>query len=323
MSIPYSIFPGLQPTQSFTAPVLPVRSPMWTWKQTAKWSNKRQTATNGRTVVIKYWVNPLWSWEFTYGYIKDNPADSNPYYTVPIPSTDFEILKAFYNGMAGGGDEWAYQPPDSVRGGSFTITSAQAPVSGEAIVGISNLGLPGQIRLGDGWHISGLSTATYLNGENGTVTAINRAANLVTLAISTGGTHALVSDSGTAVGGQPLLAADANNNVELTNTIGSYPTTISATPTTTLVGESVQLIDTSTLTVYANGSSVSYTLNQPDTIPPYQGYVMSFSSAPATPITATFTYYYLCRFAQDMQEWENFLTMLWAAKSVKFDQMRI
>jgi hypothetical protein len=323
MSIPYAIFPGLEPTQSFNALPLPVRSPTWNWKQTAKWSNKRQTATNGRTVVIKYWPNPLWSWEYTYGYIKDNPADSNPFYSVPIPATDFEILKGFYCGMAGGGNEFAYQPPDAIRGGSFGITSAQAPVSGEAIVGVSSLGTPGQIRLGDSWHISGLSSATYLNGENGTVTAINQAQLLVTLAITTGGTHAFTADSGTAIGGQPLLAADSNNNSELVNTIGSYPTTISATPTVQLVTESVQLIDTGTLTVYANGTSVGYSLNQPDTVPNYQGYVMTFGSAPATPIIAQFTYYYLCRFSQDTQEYENFLSMLWMAKSVKFDQMRV
>src|ERR1035441_1338380 len=93
MSISLPIFPGLAPGQSYVAPWQPIRAPKWNYKETMTWNNKKQQAVNGRVYVTKYWPNPLWQWEWTYGYIKDNPNDSNPFYLYPIPATDFEVLK--------------------------------------------------------------------------------------------------------------------------------------------------------------------------------------------------------------------------------------
>jgi hypothetical protein len=327
MSITYPIFPGLAPAQSYVLPKLPIRSPKWNFKETAKWNNERQQAVNGRLIVIKYWNNPLWSWEWAYGYVKDRPTDSNPFYTVPIPATDFEVLKGFFNGMQAGGNEFAYQPPDSVRGGNFTITAVQAPVNGVAILTSSTPQFFTQIRLGDNAACFGFSVATWLNGKVGTVIAFNQSAATITLAVTTGGTHALVSDTGTAKCGQSLSAPDANGNVEIVQTVGSYPNTISSSPVTTLVTESVQLMDTSLLTIFdATGTSLSshFTLANPNTVSPYAGYVAQFGSySPTLPISAGMTYYYLSRFSEDTQEYENFMSQLWLCSSVKFEQERI
>lgn len=321
MSISYPIFPGLAPGQSFNPPSLLIRSPKWNWKESIQFNNERQQSVNGRIHVTKYWSNPLHHFEWTYGYIKNNPNDPNPFYTLPVPATDFEILKGFFCGMQAGGNVFAYQPPDSVRGGSFTGTGVQVNVSGVAIVSTNGATLVTRLRLGDILHGSGFSS-TYLN-VSGTVVGINPAANTVSLLLTTSGTHAFTADSGTLVGGQPLLPPDANKNVQLVQTLGSYPTTPSPTPTMTLCTESLQLIDTSTLVVYAGGTATSsFTLNQPQTVAGYPGYVLTFSGTPASPLTASYTYYYPCLFDEDTQEYENWLTMLELCSSVKFGQYR-
>lgn len=329
MAISFPVFPTLLPAQSFTLPVKPLRWPSWDVKRVPTFSNQRQQTVSGRTLVVKYWINPLWQWELTYENITDNPSSANPYYTVPISATDMEILVGFYCGMQGQGNEFAFQPPDSIRGGSFTITSASALTANIAVLGINPAISVGRLRMGDGIHISGLSTATYLNGQNGVVIGRNDnpLINTVTLSIPTSGTHAAVTDSGTAVGGQILGNPDINGNVEVVNTIGSYPFSITPAPTMVAAKESVQLIDLPTLTVYGgNGANLNanYTVAAANTIAGYEGLVLQFGGFSVTaPLMATFTYFYICRFTEDTQEYDNFMAMLWKCSSVKFGQVRI
>lgn len=324
MSISFPIFPTLAPGQSYTVPGEPLRGPGWSIKKTPTWSNERQQTTSGRTLVVKYWVNPLWKWEFTYEVMFDNPNFSNGFYTTPFPATDFEIMQGFFCGMEGQGNEFAYQPPDSVRGGSFTITSVFVGTVNVAVLGINPSVPVTRLRLGDSLHITGLSVVTGLNTENGTVIGIDPVNSKITLSITIA-THAFTADSGTAVGGQPLSALDASGNVEIVNTIGAYPNTLVASPVINSVVESVQLVDTSTIIIYGNGTNVtgSATFAAADSIAPYQGVVAQFGlTSVATPITASFSYYYLCRFSEDTQEFENFMAMLWKA-TVKIDQVRM
>jgi hypothetical protein len=324
MAISYPIFPIQLPNQSFNSVARPIRGgPGWNVKQSPVFSNKIQQSVSGQKLAVKYWTNPLWKWEFLYEVLFNDPSKPNLYYPAPVPETDFEMLSGFFCGMQGTAGVFAYQPPDSVRGGTFTATSVLVSTANVAIIKTNGGTAVTQLRLGDVLHASGFGTSTYLNGENGTVVGISPTTNTITLSIATGGTHAFTSDSGTLIGGQPLLAADANTNSELVATIGGYPTTLSTSPASTLVTESVQLIDGSP-TVYANGSSVSYAVNDPETVAPYQGYVFHFTGGvPTTPITCAFTRYYLCRFSEDTQEYENFMAMLWSCSSVKIEQERI
>jgi hypothetical protein len=321
LSTTMPIFPGFKPGQSFTPPTRPVRSPMWNYIETAKWNNSRQQAINGRVSLIKYWINPLWTWEWTYGYLYDDPSGGayglglNPFYPQPIPATDKGILQGFYN-ATGGGSLFAYQPPDSVQGGSMTPTSVVGVSDIFTIYG-ANTARQGQIAT-----FSGLTGATFLNSQNLTILACSP------LWIQVYFSHAnypQTADSGSVFCGQ-LLNVDGNLNAEITHPIGAYPTLpLSGTPPTyTLVNESVQLIDCSTLVVTAEGGSVpSYTLEAADTISPYQGLVINFASAPSNPITVSFNYYYACRFSEDTLEMSNFMTALYACSKFSFEQDRL
>lgn len=323
------ILPSLKPGQSYTTPTALIRgAPGWNFKETAKWSNFRQQSANGKVLVVKYWSNPLWTWEWNYGVVKDRPNEANPFFTLPIPATDFEILKAFYAGLQGSGGEFAYQPPDSVRGGSFTVTSVSATTANLAVLGINGVIPATQSRLGDTVACSGFSTATYLNSQIGKVVGFDSNKNQITVAIPTTGTHASVTDSGTALIGQPLGSPDSNNLIELSHTIGSYPLTPVVVPTMQLVVESVQLLLQSSLTIYDNtGTSLNghYSLNSPGAISSYAGFVANFGAFTVSnpPLFAAYTYYFPCRFSEDTQEYENFSALLWMCSSFKFDQVRI
>jgi uncharacterized protein (TIGR02217 family) len=74
---------------------------------------------------------------------------------------------------------------------------------------------------------------------------------------------------------------------------------------------------TSVGSVTINGVATSaYSLAQPNTI--------TFATAPpnGAPVAASFAYAFQCRFLDDQVEFENFMSGLWRAKSLKFRQVR-
>lgn len=71
--------------------------------------------------------------------------------------------------------------------------------------------------------------------------------------------------------------------------------------------------------VYANGTLVppaNYSVN-------YGNGLVTFTSAPASgaAMTVTFTYYFLCRFSDDSNSFENFLYRLWSAQEIKLQSV--
>lgn len=341
MSIPYSVLPIALPGQSYF-PIATPTSPGWSVKESFTWNNHKYQSVSGRTFVVKYWNSPLHKWEFVYEVLANDPSKLNGYYSAPVPMTQFETLKGFYCGMQGSGNMFAYQPADSLRGTgnlsghSLNVVATQVIQNSFAILYIDP-STPNitPVRLGDRLNFSGFSVATYLNGQNGIVVFNNPVASGTVLGNSysaqlivqtvTGGVQPLQGpDTGNAAGGQPLASPDANHNIELVNNIGYYPTTIAPGPAVLASTEAVQLIDTATLFLFdSTGATFSYTLHNPSTVAPYQGYVMTVIGSPVPPMSASFRYYYLCRFSEDTQEFENFMTMLWSCSSLKVDQVRI
>jgi hypothetical protein len=322
------IFPGFQPGQSTADPTTPVRWPGWNITQAARFNNFRQQTVNGKMLVVKYWSSPLWQWDWVYEAILDNYLKQNPYYNLPIPYTDFEILKGFFAAMQGGGNLFLYQPPDSQIGGSMgagVITSVQI-TSNIATLKINNAS--GIARHGLYIVPSGLTGANFLNAQ--TLQILYADAGTVKVPF-THANYGPTADSGTAVVGQLLSATvlnplDSKYYTELVHLIGGYPTIpLSGTPSaTTAVTESVQAVQLTGLTVYAAGSSVSPTLiTAANATPPYTGITLQFNANQSTPIIWYGQFYYLCRFPDDVMEWENFAAMLWLQKSFKFEQVRI
>lgn len=327
MSIAYPVFPGFKPANNYTVPPSPVRSPTWNFKETLRFQNDPQQAVSGRTTVTKYWSNPLRTFEWKYGYIKDNPTDHNPFYPVAIPGTDFAMLKGFYAAMQGSGNQFAYTPPEYVTGGTWAVSAVS--ITGN-LVTFTASGAGTALASKIGYPVLALNTAVgAINGEYMYVVSTS-GANTVVCAFTTGSTSG--GSGGCITIGNVLGALDSNNNVELTYTSGSYPnfSGMAYAGTVVPVVESVQLADG--LTLYDGNGAVlgGYSVNAPNSVTPplaympYVGYVISFSSAPTVfPITASYNLYYICRFPEDMQEYENFMAACWMTSSVKFVQDRI
>ena len=331
MSVGYPIFPGFKPGKTYTVPPAPVRSPTWSFKESYKFQNFLQQAVSGRTTVTKYWSNPLRLFEWKYGYIKDNPIDHNSFFPAAIPSTDFDMLKGFFIGMQGMGNEFAYTPPGYQSGGTWPVTAVSVTGS---LVTFTATGAGTALASKINYPVLALHTA---------ISALN---NQYMYVVSTSGANTVVcsftgaSGSGGTAGcitvGNVLASPDANDNVELTYTTGSYPnlTGTSYAGTVVPVVESVQLIDPTTLVVYdGNGLNITSdisTLAPPNSVTPpsvyapYVGYVIEFGTftPSALPLTATYNMYFLCRFAEDMQEWDNFMAACWLG-TIKFGQQRI
>lgn len=316
------ILPGYMPGQAGTIPVYPARGPGYSIKVTSKWNNSRQQSVNGRMIVVKYWTAPLWEWEWLFDVLPDNPQFQNPLYTVnsPVPYTDYQIISSFFNDRQGGGNEFAFQPPDSVIGGLFTATTVQG-TSNLWTIGINN----NTIQAGLYVALSGFGTATWLNGQ--ILQVLQSGPNYIIVYFSHSNLG-LTSDAGTIFAGQILSPLDGNNNTQIVHQTGGYPILpVSGTPVVLQsVVEPVQLLDTSAVTVYANGLLVNpanYTISAANSVAGYLGLVLHFSGAQTPPITASFPYYYLCRFTEDSQEFENFQMQLWSIGSFKFEQVRI
>jgi hypothetical protein len=330
VSVGYPIFPGFKPGKTFTVPPAPVRSPTWNFKETFKFQNFLQQAVSGRTTVIKYWSNPLRLFEWKYGYIKDNPLDQNAFYPVAIPSTDFDMLKGFFIGMQGMGNEFAYTPPGYQSGGTWPVTAVA--ISG-TVVTFTATGAGTALAAKVGYPILALNTG--IAGINNQYMYVTSTSGANTVVCSFTGASGSAGTAGCITIGNVLANPDANDNVELTYTSGSYPNLSGTSYAGTVVPvvESVQLIDPTTLVVYdGNGLNITSdmtlaapnSVNPPTVYAPYVGYVLQFGTftPAALPLTASFNLYFLCRFAEDMQEYENFMAACWLA-TIKFQQIRI
>ncbi len=336
MSVAYPIFPGFKPGQGWTAPPTPVRSPTWNYKETKRWLNFPQTAVSGKTTVTKYWSNPLRNFEWKYGYIDDDPTGNayglrrNQFYTSPIPNSDFEMLESFYDGMQASGNQFAYTPPGSQTGGTWPVTAISITGS---VVTFTATGAGTALASNIGRAVQAFNTGVAaINGKYLYIVSTSGANTVVCFSTVGSGT---ATAGGIITLGQVLAAPDTNDNVELTYTSGSYPTISGQSYGGSVVSitESVQLIDTSTLIVYDGaGTNINgnYTLAVPNSITPplafapYVGYVLEFGTytPAALPLTASYNLYYICRFSEDTQEYENFMAMLWMS-TIKFQQDRL
>lgn len=79
-----------------------------------------QESQSGRRLALPQWPQPLWKFTFQWSVIINDPAKVQAGNT---PWTDYQILVDFFLSQLGKGNEFAYQPSDSVQ----TLTAQPSP----------------------------------------------------------------------------------------------------------------------------------------------------------------------------------------------------
>lgn len=302
-----------------------VRGITWSLKRTEQWKTIRQQAPTGRVVKVPQYNNPLYDWELKWNYVNNGwPGGIQQQQTLNGLYTDFQVLRSLYFQAKGSGNEFLYQPIDSVISNQVlaapdangntevvkTVGGYQIPFSALALT-ITNIQVLNNVLIitvstslstlaaNMCVQFSGVGTATFLNGVTIQVSSIN-SGSLTFEAPFTHANYAATADTGTAT----VVA-----NVQPTY-------------------ESVQsLLGASLSSLYVDGvlqSGTAYTLATPGVVAPYDGFVIEWTTAPAatSTITANFSYYYQSEF-EDSLEYENFLPYLWKVASLKFQQVRL
>jgi len=79
----------------------------WSIKRAPAWKTLAQHSVSGRSFRTPLWQNPLWRWELTYAYLRNDPnrTDENGY-------TQLQSLAGFYLARQGGYDSFLFQDPD-------------------------------------------------------------------------------------------------------------------------------------------------------------------------------------------------------------------
>lgn len=110
-------------------PVFPIantRGLTWSVVQRPVFSTLTNETTSGRLYRTPLWKNPRYEFEFTWGYLKANPADI---LAGNAPYTDFDIWRGFFLAAGGSGQDFVYAPEDSVQNVSGGAQALATPDS--------------------------------------------------------------------------------------------------------------------------------------------------------------------------------------------------
>lgn len=104
-------------------PIFPaaVRGLTWPVPKGAGFSTIVQSAPNNLEMTVSQARNPRWTWQFTYGYLKDFQIQSGQNYT------DYRILQDFLLALAGSGGEFLFTDPTDYNLGPNN-TATQGPL---------------------------------------------------------------------------------------------------------------------------------------------------------------------------------------------------
>ena len=80
-------------------------------ERTARWGTRMQRAVSGRTLRLRDYVNPIWSWTLVYSALEDQPGVvAGPLSVTAMPNALRTILD-FFNSRAGAFDDFLFQDP--------------------------------------------------------------------------------------------------------------------------------------------------------------------------------------------------------------------
>lgn len=244
-------------------------------------SNRVAVHTSGQETATSYWDNPKWEFDVSYDWLPDRPTGPQ----------DFKALLGFFLNMRGNFQTWLFSDPDdnAVVAGyqkTFDGVSVEMPF----VRGISGFYEPvGQVR-----------TDTPLNiwldvVEANTVPAAGPFTRTVAHASE------WVLDQGVKKAGVPMTAvASAPATGQYSVAAGVY--TFAAADANAAILISYRYL----------AAPASYTVTMPHTA------IFTVAPAAGAVVTATFQYYFVCRFKESMADFHKFSNQLWELQRLSF-----
>jgi uncharacterized protein (TIGR02217 family) len=236
-------------------------------------SSKIADHTSGRETATTYWENPKWEFELSFDWLPNQPGVNE----------DFRTLCGFFMSRRGRFDTFLFRAPDDHRCDDVVVGT------GDGILAQWELFRPmgsfneliGQV---DTDHLD-----VYLSGPRDYV--INTGPYTVTLHADTGPLTLVKIGATTMVDVSPASPAGSNQYKRVGDVL-----TFDASRS----GQTVAVSGKVKLTL-----TTDYEVLMPRTI--------SFVDAPPTgvDIIATFEFFFVCRFVEDMQDFEQFANRLW------------
>lgn len=275
------VFPGIDPTTGVTAVL---RGLAFDVQKRPTFSNKTATHTSGEDTVTGYWENPRWDYTVTYDYLPDRP--------VSVGETDLRMLMGFFLSMRGSFKAWLFQDPDDyIVTDGYQITFDGVTTDFNLVRGMGGFYEPiGQLNTDYPLHV-------YLRADE--VHAVP-AMGPYTVPL----THGAAITSGAvtvSIGGVALT--------EVTGAPGAMQFSIAAGVVTF---NSAQASASATINYEYLVDPTAYTYTSPN--------VIAFTTAPAANSVAyaDFRYYFVCRFKDDMVEFNKFMNELWELQTLNF-----
>ena len=80
-------------------------------ERTASWGTRMQRAVSGRTLRLRDYVNPIWSWTLVYSALEDQPAVAAGPQSVTSAPNALRTILDFFNSRGGAADDFLFQDP--------------------------------------------------------------------------------------------------------------------------------------------------------------------------------------------------------------------
>jgi hypothetical protein len=275
------VFPGIDPATGLTAVL---RGLAFDVHKKPIFSNKIVTHTSGKETATSYYENPKWEYTLTYDYLPDIPKS--------VGETDLRMIMGFFLNRRGRFDTFLFDDPDD----NTVVEGFQKDFDGSAVEfnlvrGIMGFYEPvGQLNLDQPYSVwLNVTETNPIPDTPGpyTVTVTQAAAWVSTELVTINGVTA-TEVAGPPAAGQYSVAA------------GVYTFNV-ADRTKTAVIRYRYLVD-----------PADYTLSMPNLI--------VFDTAPPDLATAyaSFQFYFVCRFIDDVSDYRKFMDKLWDLNELGF-----
>lgn len=273
------VFPGIDPA---TGDPAVIRGLAFDVQKRPNFSNKIVEHTSGEESATSYWENPKWDYTLTFDYLPDFPK--------AVGDSDLRMMMGFFLNMRGRFQTWLFRDPDDyIVTAGFQKAFDGATVDFNLVRGMAGFYEPiGQLNTDETLDI-------WLETDETRVIPVTPGPYVVTtnhiptvLPVVTIGATTLT---------EVVSAPTANQYIRAGHTY----TFNSARQGQTVVFHYQYLVD-----------PADYTITLPN--------VIAFDTAPVVNsiATASFQYYFVCRFKEDVTEYTKFMDKLWELNELNF-----